>query len=114
MTPITGLKTREAGDATVVEIDSQNVDFRNCETIKAAIQSIVRSGRNRLILNLGKVGFMDSSGLSILLSCKRLCEETNGRLTLCALQSYVSNLVMLTNLNRSIPIFETEEQAIAG
>lgn len=113
MSNFAGLLTRESGEKMVVEIDAQNVDFRNCETIKSAIHNIVTNGKSHIILNLGKVGFMDSSGLSVLLYCKRLCEESGGSFVLCGLQSYVNSLVNLTNLNKSIPIYEDENQAIS-
>lgn len=114
MSNFAGLMTRESGDKIVVEIDAQNVDFRNCETIKSAIHSIVTNGKNHVVLNLGKVGFMDSSGLSVLLYCKRLCEESGGSFVLCGLQSYVNSLVNLTNLNKSINIYDDEAQAVSA
>ncbi len=111
MTAFAGLKTRDYGERTVVEIEAQNVDFRNCENIKAAIHSIVAGGKKHLILDLQQVGFMDSSGLSILLYCKRICDEAGGTIALCCLQNYVNNLVQLTNLDKSIDVFLTEADA---
>ena len=114
MTEFAGLITRETGDRTIIEVDAQNIDFRNCETIKSAIQTIVSGGKKDIILNLGKVGFMDSSGLSILIYGKRLCDEVNGTFVMCSLQNYVNNLAQLTKLNKSINIYETEEQAVSS
>lgn len=111
MSTETSIITRECDGKTIVEIDSQNVDFRNCETIKSAVANIIHTGKTNIILQLGRVGFMDSSGLSVLLYCKRTCEEAGGGFVLCGVQGYVSNLINLTNLHKSIPIYKTETEA---
>jgi len=108
------INTREAGGKVIVDIETQNVDFRNCETIKSAVASIVSGGKKDILLNLGKVSFMDSSGLSVILFCKRTCEEANGRFAVFGLQSYVNNLVNLTNLNKTIDIYKDENEAVSA
>jgi anti-sigma B factor antagonist len=110
----TGIVTRENGSKTIVEVDTQNVDFRNCESIKSAVANIVAGGKKDIVLNLNKVSFMDSSGLSVILFCKRTCEEAGGKFSVCGLQSYVNNLVHLTNLNKTVPIHESENEAISS
>lgn len=111
MSTETSLITRDSGTKTVVEIDTQNVDFRNCEGIKSSVANIVAGGKKDIILNLSKVNFMDSSGLSVILFCKRACEEAGGTFSICALQSYVNNLVTLTNLNKTVTVLKDENEA---
>lgn len=105
------IATRESGEKVIVDIETQNVDFRNCETIKSAVASIVAGGKKDILLNLSKVSFMDSSGLSVILFCKRTCEEASGNFAVFGLQSYVNNLVNLTNLNKTIDIYKDESEA---
>ena len=111
MTADNSIATRETGAKVIVDIETQNVDFRNCETIKSAVAGIVSGGKKDILLNLSKVSFMDSSGLSVILFCKRTCEEANGRFAVFGLQSYVNNLVNLTNLNKTIDIYKDENEA---
>jgi anti-anti-sigma factor len=54
---------------------------------------------------------MDSSGLSVILFCKRACDEAGGHFGIYGLQNYVNNLVNLTNLHKTISIFQTEAEA---
>jgi anti-anti-sigma factor len=110
MSTETSIITRENGGRTVVEIDSQNVDFRNCEGIKSSIANIVSSGNKNVVLNLSKVTFMDSSGLSVILFSKRTCEEAGGTFSVCNLQGYVNNLFSLTNLNKTVRILANESE----
>ena len=108
----TGLITRDSGNKTVIEVDAQNVDYRNCESLKSAVSQVLSEGKKLIVLNMSKVSFMDSSGLGVLLFCKRSCDEVGGNFSLCGLQGYVNNLVQLTKLNKAIPIFETEDEAV--
>ncbi len=106
------IASRQSGAKTIVDIDAQNVDFRNCEAIKSAVANMVAQGQKDILLNLSKVSFMDSSGLSVILFCKRACEEGSGTFGVYGLQNYVNNLVNLTNLNKTIEIYQTETEAV--
>ena len=112
MSSETNIASRDAGTKTVVDIEAQNVDFRNCEAIKSAVAGMVSQGQKNILLNLSKVSFMDSSGLSVILFCKRACEEAGGTFGAFGLQNYVNNLVNLTNLNKTIDIYMTEAEAV--
>jgi anti-sigma B factor antagonist len=112
MSSETKIGNRQSGNKTIVDIDTQNVDFRNCEAIKSAVASMVAQGQKNIVLNLSKVSFMDSSGLSVILFCKRTCEDASGTFGVFGLQNYVNNLVNLTNLNKTIDIFGNEAEAI--
>jgi anti-anti-sigma factor len=111
MSTETKILSRDSGDKTIVDIEAQNVDFRNCEAIKSSVAGFVSQGQKNIILNLSKVSFMDSSGLSVMLFCKRVCDEAGGTFGAFGLQNYVNNLVNLTNLNKTIPIYASEADA---
>ncbi len=105
--------TRESNGRAIIDVQTQNVDFRNCETIKSSVAGVVNQGQKHILLNLSQVNFMDSSGLSVILFCKRTCEEAGGKFGVFGLQSYVNNLVNLTNLNKTIDIFTSEQEALS-
>src|SRR5688572_26685576 len=104
----TRIISRTLGNKTIVDVEAQNVDFRNCEQIKSAIAGLVGQGQDKIVLNLQQVGFMDSSGLGVILFSKRTCDEAGGTFAMCGLQNYVNNLVTLTNLNKTVNIFPSE------
>lgn len=105
---------RRENDKTVVDIEADNVDFRNAEMLKSMLADLVKQGDKNIILNLNQVNFMDSSGLSVLLSGKRTTEEVGGSFSICGLKGYVNNLINLTNLNKTIAVFQTDTEAIQG
>lgn len=112
MTQDAPLSVREEGSKTVVDLETDNIDFRNAELLKSALSALIVTGKKDLILNLQKVNFMDSSGLSVLLSGKRVSEEAGGNFSICGLQGYVSNLIQLTNLNKVITVYDSAIEAV--
>jgi len=103
---------RQEGAKTVVDLGMDNVDFRNAEALKSLLASLVLEGQAHLVLNFSKVNFMDSSGLSVLLSGKRVAEEAGGTFSICGLQGYVNNLINLTNLHKTITVFPSDAEAV--
>jgi anti-sigma B factor antagonist len=112
MTNEVPVSIRNEGAKTIVDVETDNVDFRNAEMLKAMLAELVQKGSKDVVLNLRQVNFMDSSGLSVLLSGKRVTEEAGGSFSICGLQGYVNNLINLTNLNKTIAVYATDLEAI--
>lgn len=110
----TNVNVRESNGKTVVEIDTQNIDFRNCEMLKNTLKDNINPDSASMVLNMKNVVFVDSSGLSLFLFGKQLCEKSGGQLAVCDLQDYVLNLMTLTHLDKAIKIYPDESQALAG
>jgi len=66
----------------------------------------------KTVVNLSKVHFIDSTGLSILVKGMKHRREQNGDLVLCELQQPVRIIFELTRLDRMFQIFATENEAI--
>ena len=110
-----GIELETIDQHLVLTVTTQHLDFRNGETLKAAIQAALsEKATGPQILDLGHVDFMDSTGLGVMLFCKRQCDAQKRGLRLCSLQPYVQNLVTLTHLNKSIPVFKSREDALAA
>lgn len=106
--------TREVNGWTILEADTNSVDYRTCEAFKAVISDLVSKGQSKLSFNLEKVSFMDSAGLGVVLHGKRQCEGAGGSFSLSNVQGYVQNLLKLTNLDRALKVYRTEEEATAS
>lgn len=68
--------------------------------------------RNRTVVNLSKVHFIDSTGLSVLVKGMKHHREQQGDLVLCELQQPVRIIFELTRLDRMFTIYATETDAL--
>ena len=63
------------------------------------------------MLNLKDVKYVDSSGLSAILTANRLCAAAGGVFVICHLNPHVRKLVEISHLNSVLNILDTEEEA---
>jgi anti-sigma B factor antagonist len=69
-------------------------------------------GASRLVIDLSRVRFVDSSGCGALLSILRQVNIVGGRMVLCAVTEPVRALFDLMRLRRVIDIYETRSEAL--
>lgn len=81
--------------------------------VRRRLLQIVEQGNGKLVLNLEGVGFMDSSGLSVLVSTLKSARIKNGEVVLLGLTPIVRSLIELTRLQQIFEIFEDEAAALA-
>ena len=67
---------------------------------------------NRIVLNLSRLRFIDSSGLATVLSCLKRVNARGGDLKLCGLSRSVRTLFELVRMNRIFDLFATPEEAV--
>ena len=80
--------------------------------VRQKLLTTVEQGGGKLILDLAQVGFMDSSGLSVLVSALKATRAKGGDIALLHLSPNVRSLIELTRLQQIFPIFDDEAAAL--
>ncbi len=102
----------EAG-YTVVSMDETRLDASISEPFRIYLFDQIDSGSNQVVIDLGSVRFMDSSGLGVLVATlKKMAGQ--GVLKLAAPQPAVLDLFNLTSMNKLFTITPTVTEAIEG
>lgn len=104
---------RTLNDITVLELDGELALDHNAQFRKKA-NAAFDAGARKLIVNLAKVEYMDSSGLGELISCYTTLKKLGGRLTLLQLNHRLQHLLTITKLHTVFETFETEAAAVAS
>jgi anti-sigma B factor antagonist len=91
---------------------TEHVDATMAAELKAALAGHVSRGALTIALDLSDVQFMDSAGLSVLISTLRLLER-RGELLLCGVRDGVLGLLRITSMVRILSIYESEEEILA-
>ncbi|CAN5354376.1 STAS domain-containing protein [soil metagenome] len=87
------------GDLLVLTIHSDRLDGTAGAELKAVIADATGRGHGRIVVDLAKVRFMDSTALGSLVSALKLVGRT-GELSLASAQSTVSTLFKLTRMDK--------------
>lgn len=87
------------------------LDTRISPQLKSEFINLNTLGIKNVILNLEQVKYVDSSGLSSILTANRLCNGADGILVLCHLNPHVLKLVTISQINGVLNILPTEAEA---
>lgn len=108
------LKVEEKNDVVIIQVKEERLDAHNSGELKSQMLSLFEEGKNHIIIDLGEVRFVDSSGLGALVSGFKNASARNGNLKLCSLQPQVKSMFELTRLHRVFEIFSGVDDALAS
>ena len=95
----------------VAAVPVDELDASNSSEFKRDIAPVLQS-QNKLVLDLGQLRFVDSSGLGAMLSCLRQLSAKGGDLKLCSMSKQVRGLFELVRMHRIFEIYGTREEAV--
>jgi anti-sigma B factor antagonist len=102
-------------DDTTVSLDLEGeVDVYTAPELKQAIISQVDASTRRVLVNLEKVEYLDSTGLGILIGGVKRLKEVEGTLLLVSASPRIRRLFEITQLNTIFRIVDTEAEALSA
>jgi anti-sigma B factor antagonist len=99
------------GDVTVAAVQAAEFDGGNADDFKQEIAPVLEKTK-KLVLDLGRVQFVDSSGCGAILSCLKGLTAAGGDLKLCNVSRPVRSVFELIRLHRICEILDTREAAV--
>ncbi|MEY2686279.1 MAG: hypothetical protein RL375_477 [Pseudomonadota bacterium] len=105
------VSSTEGRDVLVISPRVSNLDASNVRPFRDAMRELIEH-RQRVVLDLSSVQFVDSSGLGALIGCLRQLDQQQGDLHLCALSRTVTALFELMRMHRVFTILGTREDAV--
>jgi anti-anti-sigma factor len=87
------------------------LDAETCNTLKQAFHDYVATGIQYVTVEMSAVSFIDSSGLSALISGLKTLRQASGGLNLAAVGPQARTALRLTLLDTVLPIFDTVPEA---
>ena len=105
------VETRQSGDITIIHCQGRVV-YRDEAVVLSRVAKAALIDSQEVIVELGKVTFMDSAGLGELVFLHMAAEEQGRRLKLAAASPLVSELFELTRLSSIFAMFPTLEDAL--
>ncbi|GAA0558525.1 STAS domain-containing protein [Actinomadura livida] len=111
--PLLEMTTRPHAGGTVVRLRG-DLDIASSEDLRTYLDDARREHGERLVLDLAGLEYMDSGGLSVIVSCFKAVTAAGGSLTLAAPRPLIRRTLVVTGLHRRIPVADTLEDAIGG
>lgn len=78
------------------------------------IRGLINDGITKVVVDLGEVKWMNSSGMGVLMACMTTLSSAEGKLVLARVSDKVNSLLMITQLIKVFDSYETVERAVAA
>lgn len=98
------ITTDKNGGVCTVVLDGE-VDVYTAPTLKTELVEAIEGGCNNVIVDLERVGFIDSSGLGVLVSALRRARERDGAVRIVCTRDNILKIFRITGLDKVFPIF---------
>ncbi len=105
------LQVIKHGDVVVIEVDGQLI-VGNRQELKQRVLDEAEAGARKVLIDFAKAGYIDSSGLGVLVSLAKRLRELGGDLRLANLNDDLQTLFELTKLDSLFQIADTRERAL--
>jgi anti-sigma B factor antagonist len=103
---------RESGGATVVDLSGRITLGEGSAMLREMIRDLLNKGQNRIVLNLGDVNYIDSSGIGELVSGFTTVKSRGGEMKLLHLTKKVHDLLQITKLYTVFDVHSDEDAAV--
>lgn len=106
--------TRQVDSVNVVDLSGRITLGEGCSQLRELIRDLLAKGHKNILLNLGEVTYIDSSGIGELVSGFTAVSNQGGHLKLLNLTKKVQDLLQITKLLTVFDVHDDEAKAIAS
>jgi len=105
---------RDSGSITVVDLGGRIILGDGSALLRKTVRDLLEGQRNKIVLNLGDVDYIDSSGIGELVSAYTAVKNRGGDLKLLNLTKKVRDLIQLTKLYTVFDVYTDESSAVGS
>ncbi|MGE5630998.1 MAG: anti-sigma F factor antagonist [Caulobacteraceae bacterium] len=103
----------EYSDRLLIAKIKGDIDHHSCEDIRAKIdREILLKNPKNIIFDMESVGFMDSSGIGVLIGRYKLLKENGGKAAMINVKPQVKRICEICGLQKIMPVYSNKKQAI--
>lgn len=107
------LNSRDVGGVAVVDVVGR-LTAEGAGALGDRVARLIAEGHSQVVLNLGQLSYMDSSGLGEMVSCYSKMVKVGGAIRLAETTVRIQDLLAITRLVTVFESYDTEDQALAS
>jgi anti-sigma B factor antagonist len=105
---------REVGTVTIIDLSGRIALGEGSALLRKTIRDLLEDGQTKILLNLGDVNYIDSSGIGELVSGYTAVRNREGELKLLNLTKKVHDLLQITKLFTVFDVYSDESSAVTS
>ena len=108
------VQTRQVDGVTILDLSGQIKLGEGSVTIRDAVRDLLAKGQKKVLLNMGEINYIDSSGVGELVSAFTTVRNAGGEMKLLNLTKRVHDVLQITKLYTVFDIWDDETRAITA
>ncbi|GMV10169.1 MAG TPA: STAS domain-containing protein [Gemmatimonadaceae bacterium] len=104
---------KKQGDVCIVDVEGQLI-VGNRQELKQKVLDELERGERKFLVDFSQTGYIDSSGLGVLVSLSKKIREAGGELRLASLNEDLKTLFELTKLDTLFHIAGSRDEALGN
>ncbi len=105
------LSVEHVGDVTVAKLCVDSLTVTNAKLFRSDMENLLKSDV-KIVLDMSRLSFIDSSGIGALLSCINKAQSMNASVRLSAVTRSVQNILELVRVDRFVQVFDMVDDAV--
>src|ERR1700751_1044226 len=108
------ISERTAGDVTILDLSGKITIGEGSVKLREKVRQLLNDGKKKVLLNLGDVSYVDSSGIGELVSSYTTTNHNGGQLKLLNQTKKIHDLLTITKLLTVFESYDDEGQAVSS
>jgi anti-sigma B factor antagonist len=108
-----GIVEKKVGNFVIFELEGELMGGAETEQFRGLVDDAIKNEKNKVIVDMKKVNWMNSSGLGMLMSALTSLRSSGGDLKLANVSESVRRPIQITRLDSVFEEFDTIEEAMS-
>lgn len=108
------MKVTSLNDIVVLEPRGSLIGGQETDELKSKAKELAEKGTRKLVIDLGGVNYINSTGIGVLVGIHSTYSAANGKVKLCSMGKGVQNVFVITKLTSVFDVEETRDAAVKG
>lgn len=108
------VNTRQSGGVTILDLKGKITIGSGDVALRNAVQEVMNSGATKILINMGDVSTIDSSGIGELVSAYTTATNRGAKVKLINLPAKVTDILTITQLITVFDVYDSEAEGIAS
>ena len=104
--------TLNSGTIAVIEVKGSLIGGEETDELSNAVADFVEQGNKKLVIDLGKVDYLNSTAIGALVKAHTTYKKAGGMVKLCGVNKNINNIFVITKLTMVFEVVESRDEAV--
>lgn len=108
------ISEKPQGEVMILQLSGKIMGGEDHELFHSQIKTLINEGYVDVILNMGKVNWINSTGLGVLVSGYHTLKKNGGQMRICDVSGRIDNILNVTQLKLVFETYDNEAAALVS